>query len=492
MAVTPRLDLKQSQSLLMTQQLRQAISLLQVSNLELESIIAKELESNPLLERENDRLADSDAGGQTIDDYDTAPPAAPDTEEFKPDIDCDNQFDDYASDREGYDEFPQHGWQDYAASKINRDSGDYDYFEQKLAAEKSLFQLLEEQISGTFASSGDKIIARRLCEQLDGAGYFRGNVDAVAEQLKTTPRRVAAILKKLKNFEPAGIFAQSLAECLEIQLADQNRLDPIAQKVLTNLDMIGERKFRELKKTCNISDEDLESVLNDIRSLNPKPAADYDCPAATAVIPDVFVRRHPSGEYLVELNQMSLPRILINHEYSSRISRSKDTGKYLRRQLGQASFLIKALHQRAETILRVSEEIVRTQRDFFEYGIDHLKPMQLKDIAEKAEIHESTVSRAVANKYMHTPRGLFELKYFFSNAAGKLDGSEDTSTISIKHKIKELINQENPQAILSDDKLVELLTAQGIKIARRTIAKYREAMNIPTSAERKRQKRPPK
>lgn len=230
MAVTPRLDLKQSQSLLMTQQLRQAISLLQVSNLELESIIAKELESNPLLERENDRLADSDAGGQTIDDYDTPPPAAPDTEEFKPDIDCDNQFDDYASDREGYDEFPQQDWQDYAASKINRDSGDYDYFEQKLAAEKSLFQLLEEQISGTFASSGDKIIARRLCEQLDSAGYFRGNVDAVAEQLRTTSRRVAAILKKLKNFEPAGIFAQSLAECLEIQLADKNRLDPIAQK----------------------------------------------------------------------------------------------------------------------------------------------------------------------------------------------------------------------------------------------------------------------
>ena len=241
-------------------------------------------------------------------------------------------------------------------------------------------------------------------------------------------------------------------------MADKNRLDPIAQKVLANLDMIGERKFHELKKTCNISDEDLESVLNDIRSLNPKPAADYDTPAATAVIPDVFVRRHPSGEYLVELNQMSLPRILINHEYRCRITRSKDTGKYLRRQLGQASFLIKALHQRAETILRVSEEIVRTQRDFFEYGIDHLKPMQLKDIAEKAEIHESTVSRAVANKY----------------------------------KIKELINQESPQAILSDDKLVELLAAQGIKIARRTIAKYRETMNIPTSAERKRQKRPPK
>lgn len=208
--------------------------------------------------------------------------------------------------------------------------------------------------------------------------------------------------------------------------------------------------------------------------------------------PMCLVRRHPSGEYLVELNQMSLPRILINHEYRCRITRSKDTGKYLRRQLGQASFLIKALHQRAETILRVSEEIVRTQRDFFEYGIDHLKPMQLKDIAEKAEIHESTVSRAVANKYMHTPRGLFELKYFFSNAAGKLDGSEDTSTLSIKHKIKELINQESPQAILSDDKLVELLAAQGIKIARRTIAKYRETMNIPTSAERKRQKRPPK
>lgn len=489
MAVTPRLEIKQSQSLQMTQQLRQAINLLQISNLELETVIAKELEQNPFLEKEDDFLSGLDSSEQTINDYDEAPTPNNDTEEFAPDIDYENSFDDFGSDCEGYDNSQQYDWQNYSDRKIHQDSEDYNYFEQKLSQEDSLYDLLEKQIYVAFTNHKERLIAQILCEHLDGSGYFRGNINTLADNLKTSVENIKNILQQMKGFEPSGIFAENLAECLQIQLKDRNRLDPMAQKVLENLELLGSGKIKELKKIANADDEDLATIITDIKSLNPKPAANYHLEHNNSIIPDVFVRRHSSGEYLVELNQITLPKVLINREYSSKINHNKQTDKYIRQQLSHASFIVKSLHRRAETILKVSEEIVRNQRDFLEYGIEHLKPLQLKDIAEAAEIHESTVSRAVTAKYIHTPRGLFELKYFFSQAAGKLDGSEDTSTTSIKHKIKELINNEQTNNILSDDKLVEVLATQGIKIARRTVAKYRESMNIPTSAERKRIKR---
>jgi len=489
MTVTPRLEIKQSQSLQMTQQLRQAINLLQISNLELETIISKELEQNPFLEKEDDYLAGIDSNEQTINDYDTEALSQNDTEKFAPDIDYENSFDDFGSDCEGYNNNQPYDWQDYSNPQKANDSDDYNYFEQKLSQETSLYDLLESQISLTFSTQKEKLLAKILCEHLDAAGYFRGNINTLANNLKTSPETIKTVLQQMKGFEPSGIFAENLAECLQIQLKEQNKLDPMAQKVLENLELLGLGKIKELKKIAEADDEDLATIIADIKSLNPKPTANYNLEHNNSIIPDVFVRRHPSGEYLVELNQMTLPKVLINREYSSKINSNKQTEKYIRQQLSHASFIVKSLHRRAETILKVSEEIVRSQRDFLEYGIEHLKPLQLKDIAEVAEIHESTVSRAVTAKYMHTPRGLFELKYFFSQAAGKLDGSEDTSTTSIKHKIKELINNEAPDNILSDDKLVEVLASQGIKIARRTIAKYRESMNIPTSAERKRIKR---
>lgn len=494
MAITPRIELRQSQSLLMTPELRQAINLLQATNLELNDLIEKELENNPLLEREDAPNERMDSPEQTIDDYDT-PTENASEELYQPDIDYDNQADDFGSDREGYDTDPQYDWADYARSKADHSNDDYDYFEKKLADPKSLYQLLTEQILITFATPSERLVAHHLCEHLDAAGYFRGHIKEIALKMNLAPTRVSSILQRLKTFEPSGIFAENLAECLQIQLADQNRLDPLAQKVLEHLELLGERKFKELKKICSINDEDLNSVLADIKALNPKPAAGYNSDTAGYIIPDVFVRRHPNGEYLIELNNMSLPRVLINRSYYSQVrntpSADKAASRYLKQQLGNASFLVRALHQRATTILRVSEEIVRIQRDFFESGIDHLKPMQLRDIAEKTEQHESTISRATTGKYMHTPRGTFELKYFFSNAANTFNGDENTSTLSIKHKIKKLIENETPEQILSDDNLVELLARESIKIARRTIAKYRESLNIPTSAERKRQKRQP-
>lgn len=492
MAITPKLEIRQSQSLLMTPQLRQAINLLQMSNIELSELVNKELESNPLLEKEGDTSEAELPLSQSIDDYPDDRNSSQE-DDFTPDIDYDNNFDDAGSDREGYDySDTDYSWDDYNHRKKHNTDEDFDYFEKKLSEEKSLYCFLTEQIELTFSNKTDIAIASRLCEYLDDAGYFRGNIKEISQKLKVSEIRVSSVLEQLKGFEPSGIFAEDLAECLSMQLKDNNRFDPQIKILVENLPLLAERKFKELKKLCNADDEDLASMISDIKSLNPKPTVNFNNDLTSYIIPDVFVRRQKNGLYHVELNQLSLPRVLINRQYYTEIKQKDLSGsnkRYLKQQIGNASFLVKALHQRAETILRVSEEIVRTQQDFFEKGIEYLKPMALKDIAENVEMHESTISRVTANKYMHTPRGIFELKYFFSQAATTLSGDENTSSISIKHKLKKLIENEKADNILSDDKLVEIMAQNGIKIARRTIAKYREAMNIPSSAQRKREKR---
>lgn len=483
MAVTPKLEIKQSQSLLMTPQLRQAINLLQMNNLELGELVAKELESNPLLEKEDDKLEEIPSSEQTIDDYDTSQTSEEET--FAEDIDYDT-FDDADSDRAGYEP----SWSDYKTSSVkNIDDSDFDYLEQRVADKESVYSLLTRQIEQTFTLPKDRLIASRLTEFLDRAGYFTGDLKKIADQLKIDYPYLQNILQKLQTFEPSGIFATSLKECLSIQLADKNRLDEMMELFLEHLELLAAGNIKALKKICSAEDDDISSMIADIKSLDPKPLAKYQADNNSYVIPDVYVRRNKYGEYLVELNQDTLPRVLINRDYVSRITKNdKATNKYIREHLSSANFLIKALHQRAETILRISEQIVRYQRDFFEYGIDHLRPMLLRDISEAVEMHESTVSRVTSHKYMHTPNGLFELKYFFSAASGMYNGNDQTSVTSIKHKIKQLIENEGDK-ILSDDAIVECLAAQSVKIARRTVAKYRDEMNIPTSAQRKRQHR---
>ena len=498
MAVTPKLEIKQSQSLLMTPQLRQAISLLQMSNLELNTLIESELASNPLLEREDERLNDYTPETRTIDDYDETPaetpsPAAEGADDNNPDIDytapCDNDF---GSDREGYDN-SDYSWYDYARQKSRPADGDFDFFEQKLAAAPSLYQNLQTQINEAFTAPRQKIIAARLVEFLDESGYFRGDLKTIAAKFKAPENEITTVLARMKEFEPAGIFAENLSECIAVQLRDRNRLDCLMQQMLQHLDLLAGRNFKELKKRLNINDEDLQSLITDIKSVNPKPAAAYQHDITGYIIPDVFVRRDKHGRYKVELNNMSLPRVLINQDYRREIKalgqHSKEADKYLKTQLSSAGFLIKALHQRAETILKISEAIVTAQYDFFEKGIEYLKPLALKDIAETVEMHESTVSRVTSNKYMHTPLGIFELKYFFSNAAVSFSGEEGASVTSIKHKIKNFIDKEAPGDILSDDKISELLAREGLKVARRTVAKYRESLGLPTSSMRKKQKR---
>lgn len=492
MAITPKLEIKQSQSLLMTPQLRQAINLLQMSNLELSSVIEQELASNPLLEREDDFLNQDNEKEQTIDDYASE---TEDNVDTPLDIDIDNTFDDDGSDCEGYETANDYDWQDYAKNKDKRHSPeeDYDFFEQKLSSTKSLYQHLSEQIQISLADTKEKIIAFRLISFLDESGYFRGDTKKIAAILHTEESNVTKVLNKLKEFEPSGIFAENLAECIALQLKEKDRLDIKMQTLLQNLDLLGKREYKRLQKKLNVDEDDLKEMILDIQSTNPKPALEYEQKETDYIIPDVFVRRNKYGEYYVELNSRSLPRVLIDQRYYKEIKRqsekNKEAKKYLKTQSGSASFLIRALRQRADTILRISEEIVKTQRDFFENGIESLKPMALKDIAEAVEMHESTVSRVTANKYMHTPLGIFELKYFFSSAAGSYSGEDNQSTTAIKHKIKQMIENEDPKKILSDDKISELLAREGLKVARRTVAKYRESLKIAPSSERKREKR---
>lgn len=484
MAATPKLEIKQSQSLLMTPQLRQAINLLQLNNIELGELVAKELEANPFLEREDDKLADTDITDQTIDDYDRLPDEQ--EEKFIEDIDYDNAFDNAGSDRIG----SETSWLDYNAGNHKDNDDDFNYLEQRAAAPESVYELLDRQIESRFTTPKDRLIASKLASFLDGAGYFTGNLSEIAQQMKLDMPYLQNILKTMQSFEPSGIFAASLKECLSIQLADKNRLDEMMKIFLDHLEALAKGDVKTLKKVCQADDDDIASMIADIKALDPKPLAKYHFDGNSCIIPDVYVRRGKYGDYFVELNQDTLPRVLINNEYRTRLEKSgdKQAGKYLRAHLSSASFLIKALHQRAENILRVSEEIVRRQRDFFEHGITHLKPMLLRDVAEAAEIHESTVSRVSANKYMHTPLGIFEFKYFFSAAAGMYNGDEQTSVTNIKHKIKQLIENEGDH-ILSDDAIVEQLARQSVKIARRTVAKYRDELKIPTSAVRKQRRR---
>lgn len=490
MAISPRLEIKQSQSLLMTQQLRQAINLLQLNNLELNEFIETELERNPLLEREDEHLNsfNDEEKQPSIDNINTEQSSTSSPEEFMSDIGYDQTFDDFGSDSEGYQTEINSDWYEYNKFKDHQNiDDDFDFLQERISSSKSLYRHIEEQIEITFKSETDKIIAHILTEQLDAAGYFRGNTSEIAQQLKCSPQRINIILSKMQQFEPSGIFAKNLSECLKIQLQDINRYDPSIAILVENLPLLADGKIKELQKKCSASLEDIQSMILDIKSLNPKPAHGWDYDINPYIIPDVFVRRKKDGSYHIELNHNSLPKILINHRYYSDLSNSDKAAKrFLKEHLSSANFLIKALHQRATSLLRVSEELVRTQQDFFNYGIEKLKPLSLKDIAYNLEMHESTVSRITSNKYIHTPNGIFELKFFFSAAANSYIGQDDVSTLSIKHKIKQIINNEDKEKILSDDKISELLSNEGIKIARRTIAKYREALGIPSSAERKR------
>lgn len=507
MALTPRLDIRQTQALVMTPQLQQAIKLLQLSNLELTAFIDQELERNPLLEREDgDRALDApggESGGETGSDPgdsdprelpDAAPTEAPMLDGMTEtsaadgmDVDYDNLFNnDSAADGLDGEAFGQ--WSRTGGSLAFEDGESS--LEQTLAGETTLRDHLVAQLNVDILNAADRLIGLHLIEMLDECGYLVGDLAELAERLGCGLDKIEAVLKQVQRFDPVGVFARSLKECLALQLAERDRLDPAMAALLDNLELLGRRDLAGLMKACGIDAEDLAEMIGEIKALDPKPALRFDTAVAQPVTPDVLMRRAQDGSWLVELNSDTLPRVLVNARYYAKVTagaRSKDDKTYLSERFQSANWLVKSLHQRATTILKVATELVRQQDAFFRHGVQHLRPLVLRDIANAIGMHESTVSRVTSNKYMATPRGIYELKYFFTQAIGSNDGGDAHSAEAVRHRIKALIDAEG-KAVLSDDRIVEILKTEGIDIARRTVAKYREGMNIPSSVQRRREK----
>jgi RNA polymerase sigma-54 factor len=345
-----------------------------------------------------------------------------------------------------------------------------------------------------FIDNKDRAIATLMVDYIDEAGYFRAPFPPLAERLGCGVERLETILEKLQQLDPAGIFARHLSECLALQLRELDRLDPAMEKLLQNLELLAGHDLKKLRAVCGVDEEDLRDMIAEIRSLDPKPALHFDHFVVQTVIPDVLMKPLPKskgGGWAVELNSDTLPRVLVNKIYYAEVNNSATSKKdreYLSEQLNTANWLVKAMDQRAQTILRVAGEIILQQEAFFNYGVEYLKPLVLKDIAGVIGMHESTVSRVTTNKYIGTPRGVFELKYFFTSGVSNADGSAEFSSEAVKARMKTLIEAESAAAVLSDDDLVDFLQKGGIVLARRTVAKYREAMKIPSSVQRRRLK----
>jgi RNA polymerase sigma-54 factor len=499
MALTQRLELKQGQSLVMTPQLQQAIKLLQLSNLELAEYVETELERNPLLERD-EGAAEPDMAGQ---DAAPATDASENTpldqtlarEDFGTASDLDAGHDDLYTDESraekqadagnGTPASPLTDWT--RTGNGGRMDGDED-FEGSLAAEITLKDHLRAQLAIAALSPDKRFLSEVLIESMDEAGYLRADLAEIAERLGATVADCEATLAVLQGFDPAGVFARDLAECLALQLKECDRLDPAMQALLTRLDLVAKRDVPALCALCALDAADIGEMIAEIRKLNPKPGLAFGSEPVQPVVPDVYVREGADGTWHVELNSDTLPRVLVNARYYADVNknaRSRDDKNYLVDCLNNANWLVKSLDQRARTIVKVASEIVRQQDAFLTHGVRHLRPLNLRVIADAIGMHESTVSRVTSNKYMATPRGLFELKYFFTASIPAMNGGEAHSAEAVRDRIRELVENERDD-VLSDDRIVTMLSGDGIDIARRTVAKYREALRIPSSVERRR------
>ena len=509
MALTQKLLLRTSQALVMTPQLMQAIKLLQLSNLDLATYVEAELERNPLLERAGDGEDGSPAvGAEAAEAADAAASASAAGEaqtgdwlgeeletsrsaiEDKLDTSLENVFPDAdAGPRPATAEpAPYSEWASVGAG--GRDDSDYN-LEAFVTAETTLATHLADQVALAISDPVRRLIGQYLIDLVDEAGYLVGDLADVADKLGAPLAEVEAVLKVLHTFDPAGVCARNLAECLAIQLKERDRFDPAMQALIAHLDLLAKRDLSALKKICGVDDQDLADMIGEIRALNPKPGLAFGSTMVQPVVPDVYVRARPDGSWAIELNSDTLPKVLVDQTYFASVSKVKQKPAdktYLNECMQNATWLMRALDQRAKTILKVSTEIVRQQDAFFAHGVQHLKPLNLKTVADAIGMHESTVSRVTANKYMATNRGIFELKYFFTSSISSSDGGEAHSAEAVRHRIKQMIDSETADNVLSDDTIVDKLRGAGIDIARRTVAKYREAMKIPSSVQRRREK----
>ncbi|MGD9844087.1 MAG: RNA polymerase factor sigma-54 [Variibacter sp.] len=505
MALSQKLEIRQSQGLVMTPQLMQAIKLLQLSSLDLAAYVEAELETNPLLERDPGADGDADSpeteasgeSGTSIDDarsdtwMDDNLETSREAIEGQLDTDLENVF---PADGEmpavSPRSEPAQASEWASVGNGGGEPGDYNP-EAFASSEHTLADHLAEQLALAIPDPARRLIGAYLLDLVDEAGYVTDDLSSVAEKLGATLDEVESVLAVLQTFDPTGICARNLAECLAIQLKERDRFDPAMQALIGNIELLAKRDLATLRKVCGVDDEDITEMIAEIRHLNPKPGLVFGSSLVQPVVPDVLVRTGPDGGWQVELNSETLPRVLINQTYYAAVTKSArhaSEKSYLADCLQNATWLVRALDQRARTVLKVSTEIVRQQDAFFAYGVQHLRPLNLRTVADAISMHESTVSRVTANKYMATPRGIFELKYFFTSAIASADGGNAHSAEAVRDRIKRLIDAESSSDILSDDTIVEKLREAGIDIARRTVAKYREAMRIPSSVQRRREK----
>ncbi len=502
----PRMELRQGQSLVMTPQLLQAIKLLQLSHLELNSFVEAELERNPLLERDAEG-ASVELDAPTGIDRETDAPSG-DGEWFEGEA-----ANSSAAENNGLDHGAENVFSDdisampqsapanladalpvtpgaYSGGGGSFES-DGESFESTLTAEPSLHEHLEAQLDLAIVEPVDRLIGRHLIDAVDDAGYLAEPVGDIAHRLGVPAARVERVLSVIQTFDPSGIAARDLAECLMLQLRERDRYDPAMAALIANLPLLARRDLGALRKLCGVDGEDLAEMIAEIRALDPKPGRGFGGSAVETVVPDIFIRAAPDGSWLVDLNPETLPRVLINQTYHARVSKGAKTDvdkAFIAECLQTANWLTRSLEQRARTILKVASEIARQQDGFFAHGVEHLRPLNLKTIADAIGMHESTVSRVTSNKYIACARGVFEMKYFFTASIASTGYGEAHSAEAVRYRIKQLIDGEGAHDILSDDALVNRLKGSGIDIARRTVAKYRESLRIPSSMERRRDK----
>lgn len=502
MALSVKLDMRQGQQLVMTPQLQQAIRLLQLSNIELTQYIDTELERNPLLERDEETPRDdapiaTEQDGQSLTKNESSEDADLNLEQ--PIVDASNtldtEYDNVYPDNTQADfaqEAGDSGWASLSTKSSPSFSDQDSNLEAFVSEDISLKDHLVKQMNLTLTEPVERIVGQHLIDMIDDAGYLPQDLSPLADKLGASHETIEAVVHQLQTFEPAGVCARTLAECLALQLKEQNRYDPQIAALLDNLDLLASHKLPALKKTVGVDMDELADMISEIKMLNPKPGLVFGSVHVQPVVPDVLVKAASDGSWIVELNNDTLPRVLVNRQYYAKVNKTAQSDQdkdYLVECLQTANWLAKSLDQRARTILRVAQEIVRQQDGFFTYGVQHLRPLNLKTIADAISMHESTVSRVTSNKYIATPRGIYEMKYFFTSAIASSTDGQLHSSESVRHRIKQLIDAETAKTVLSDDKIVEKLKVDGIDIARRTVAKYREAMRIPSSVQRRREKK---
>lgn len=493
----------------MTPQLMQSIRLLQLTHTELLHYVEQEVEKNPLLRQEN-------GDGEERSTETLAEPTAAADE--APASDLDSQEDWFRSELGGRDTelsasldaapedvFPEDSgpappdapelsaqWKSMPGTN-GLGSDAYHDLDGFAARRETLRDHVVEQIPFAFADPVERFVAMDLTDALDPSGYLIGDLEDASERLNVDIAAVEDVLTKLQGFEPAGLFARDLAECLALQLRRRDRFDPAMQALVGNLPLLARRDFRSLKRLCGVDEPDLLDMLSEIQALDPKPGSRFDPVEVQTVVPDILIRRAVDGSWAIDLNPDTLPRVLVDRSYYTSVMAGSAGNaadqEFLNSCLRDANWLTRSLDQRAKTILKVAGEIVRQQSDFFLRGVGCLRPLTLKSVADAIGMHESTVSRVTSNKYMMTPRGLFELKFFFTASIAASGDGESHSSEAVRHRIRQMIDDEDPSKILSDDVIVGLLKKDGIDIARRTVAKYREAMNIASSVQRRREKR---